>query len=159
MALPKTKRENDEFWVLLSISVMVIVQDGRVYFLGQECLKDRRLKSHSSADVSRRSTYLFGQNAYERFRPDRFFHNSTQSLPTASRFTFPHPTHSLLNCFFKFFINAMSRNAHLYGRWRWITSQRLRRWLLLKSHSLVEAVQNTTDWQVFSSFISFLFKH
>lgn len=127
MARPKTKRENDEFRVLLSISVMVIVQDGRVYFLGQEFLKDRRLKSHSSADVSRRSTYLFGQNVYERFRPDRFFHSSTQSLPTASRFTFPHPTHSPLKLFFLFSINAMSRNAHLYGRRRWITSQRLRR--------------------------------
>lgn len=103
MARPKQNEKNDEFWVLLSISVMVIVQDGRVYFLGQECLKDRRLKSHSSADVSRRSTYLFGQNAYERFRPDRFFHNSTQSLPTASRFTFPHPTQSPLKLFFLIF--------------------------------------------------------
>lgn len=157
MARPKQNEKNDEFWVLLSISVMVIVQDGRVYFLGQECLKDRRL----------RVTAVLMSHADLRICSDKMSRNV--SAPIGSSTAQPSPflqrlaSHSLIpptllwNCFFKFFINAMSRNAHLYGRRRWITSQRLRRWL--KSHSLVEAVQNTTDWQVFSSFISFLFKH
>lgn len=159
MARPKQNEKNDEFWVLLSISVMVIVQDGRVYFLGQECLKDRRL----------RVTAVLMSHADLRICSDKMPMNV--SAPIGSSTTQPSPflqrlaSHSLIpptllwNCFFKFFINAMSRNAHLYGRRRWITSQRLRRWLLLKSHSLVEAVQNTTEWQVFSSFITFLFKH